>query len=144
LADIERARKLGVDLGWKETMAYADMMREQVAAKRLNSMREANEKVSQERFDRRRTARVQRETTEATRLVALGNADHDRVREFMAVVKASKKIEISSLAIALDINEATARERAIASASQFGFKVEGDSLSFGKGDKDKFLLSFGL
>jgi hypothetical protein len=58
-------------------------------------------------------------------------------------VKTSKKIDIATLANALEIDEPSARARATAMAGQFGFKVDGPVILFEKGDKAGFIKSLG-
>ncbi len=141
LADVERAMKISTDLGWKEAVARAQSMRDIIAQRRSSSTREATAKVAQARFDKRKSARLERETAEHTRLEVLQQGNQDRLREFASLVKTAKKIEISSLASALDIDEPSARARATAAASQFGFKVDGPVIVFEKGDKAGFIKS---
>ncbi len=71
LADIDRARKIGIDLFWKEAVACADLLRDKVAVEKSNSIRAASEKNSQERYDKRHLARLQRENAEHDRLAKL-------------------------------------------------------------------------
>lgn len=141
LADVERAMKISTDLGWKEAAAFAQSLRDIIMQRRSSNTREASAKVAQERFDKRKSARLQRVTAERTRLEVLQQGNQDRVREFASLVKTSKKIDIASLASALDLDEPSARARAAAMASQFGFKVDGPVILFEKGDKAGFIKS---
>lgn len=141
LADVERATKTADDIQWKEGAARARLMREGVMQKRSSSLQEANAKVVRERFEKRRSARQQRERAEQERLDALRHGCDDRLREFVSLVKASRKVDIARLANALGLDDSAARARAESVASQFGFKVDGHAISFEKGDKAGFIKS---
>ncbi len=141
LADVERAMKISSDLGWKEAADRAQSIRETIAQRRSSSTREASAKVAQARFDKRKSARLERVTAEHSRLEALQQGDQERLKEFVSRVKSAKKIDIASLASALELDEPSARARAAAIASQFGFKVDGPVILFEKGDKTGFIKS---
>ncbi|NMC06185.1 MAG: hypothetical protein GYA24_13300 [Candidatus Lokiarchaeota archaeon] len=146
LADIERAMKLCMDLGWKEAITLATSLRDSIMQQRSASAREENAKKAQERFNKRRMERQQREAAERARLEALAaesNQNKEKLKEFVAMAKAAKKIDIASLATALNLDEQSALARATELASQFGFKVDGTSIFFQKGDKTGFLKALG-
>jgi len=141
LVDVERALKISTDLGWKEAVARAKAIQELIASKRSSNAREVSAKVAQERFDKRRSARQGRVDTEHARLDALQQGNQDRLKEFVSMVKASKKVDITNLAGVLGIEEPSARALAMDIATKFGFKVDGPAIVFEKGDKAGFLKS---
>ncbi|MEX2684919.1 MAG: hypothetical protein Q6373_025315 [Candidatus Sigynarchaeota archaeon] len=112
--DIDKARKICIEMDWQEGIAHADYLLDQALAK----------KASDERDKKARAARA-------------GEIAH--VEKLRKIIKLSDRIEVAKLADALGIEEKHAWQRVFDWAEQFGFKVDGNMIVFGSGDTARFV-----
>nr|MDO8087466.1 hypothetical protein [Candidatus Sigynarchaeum springense] len=112
--DIDKARKICIEMDWQEGIAHADYLLDQALAK----------KASDERGKKARAARA---------------SESDHVEKLRKIIKATDRIKVARLADALGIDEKVAWRRVFDWAEQFGFKVDGNAIVFGSGDTARFV-----
>nr|MDO8112291.1 hypothetical protein [Candidatus Sigynarchaeota archaeon] len=134
LQTLEGAKKLCIELDWQEGMIHADKIRDMVALKKENEEREQRERSAKERFDKKTRERTQREDAEQQRLDQLHKLDDDRVQKLKKLIKVSERVEIARISDILDVDEKIVWKNIVDWADQFGFKIAGKEIVFGKGN----------
>jgi len=137
--ELEDTRRVCKTLNWPEGLVHVDEMREMLVSKRASDSLETHSRVARERFTKNQSARAQRVLVEHTRLDQLHEASRERMSTLRNVIETSKTLEIGRLASMLNLDEAFVKNLASGWVDRFGFKIVGDKIIFGNGNRNDFI-----